>query len=259
MKKLIWIRDLKENHSEDYYNYLTERANKNGIELIFYEDDTLPHIYDGTVLMKRSLTDNIREKLKCADMVNTIDSIDVIKDKIKTKEIIQEALGSEYVLKTYYDKKDVDKFPVLIKPIKGMQGNCIKLINTKEELDETDTTDMLIEEYGGTNPNKSLDYRAYVLNQEILLFIRKTNDGLVSNAAKGGRVHLEPTELTEDVLFAIEEVAGVFRRGYYAIDFLIKDNEVKILELNSNPCAKYATYAGLDYYSIFFEKLSKSF
>lgn len=255
-KVILWIHKHKNNRDNRFHTYIKETANTYGINVHFVSTpEEIKNSDVKLVFAKRQLPPAIREALTEKTLLNPLDIVDIINDKVKTKEHITVKVGEKYLLKTYSSAEEIVSFPVIVKDKCGTKGDGIFLVHCKEELYGI-TDEYFIEEYGGEDITKSSDYRVYVLNGKILVSIQRTNEGFISNVDKGGKVSILPS-IEENILEQLNKIIKSFDAKYFAIDYIVKNGEVKVLELNTNPGASALLGQNFDYYTLLFKGLSE--
>lgn len=134
----------------------------------------------------------------------------------------------------------------------GRGGKNIYLCNNLDELkkikEENKELDFIIEEYIGKNDGVAVDYRAYLINFEPKLFIKRTNEGITSNVSRGGTVEIVEPMLEKESI----EINKAIPLNVTAIDFTIdKNGDLKIFELNASPGVKALYINDIDAYRPF--------
>ncbi len=161
-------------------------------------------------------------------------------DKKKTKQIASE-IG---ILspKEYSKMEDVKKFPVIVKPVDEGSSKGLLICNNQQELEVaiSKISKPIIEDY-----IIGEELTVAVLNGEALGVLK-----IIPKAAKiydydskynvGGSIHEYPAKI-EDKLYkeAMKKSEAIHRefgmKGISRSDFILKDNELYFLEVNSSP------------------------
>lgn len=165
----------------------------------------------------------------------------VTMDKAYTKALANE-VGIK-TAKTYYDVDSIDSYPVVIKPTRDGSSVGVYFCNNKEEaqkaLKELAEQKPIIEEM-----IKGEELTVGVMNGEALGVIRiLPKNGYYdyeSKYAAGGSVHEFPAKIDKKAYekamenaLKIHNVVGL--KGISRSDFILKDNEVYFLEVNTCP------------------------
>lgn len=261
MKNLLWLYDSESLPLTNtrYYEYITKSSSKYNLDITFVENITeinnseIEHVFLKKAL--RNDIDLIHERKK---LLYSKNMYKIIMNKIKTKEYLECILDSKYLLKTYNSEEVIDGkiYPIVLKETVSSQGDGVYLINSREELDRVieciGDSEYYLEEYGGVNTMESCDYRVYTFGKELRVLIERKNSEFRSNVDKGGSVRIL-NSLEEHVMQQLNEIISKIECDYYALDMLVKDGKVKILELNTNPGVKGLLKNNFDYYDIFFK------
>lgn len=165
----------------------------------------------------------------------------VTMDKAYTKAIAQ-AAGIK-IAKSYSCAKDVDRFPVVVKPSRDGSSVGIYFCNTQEEVENAlkalEGKKPLIEEM-----IQGEELTVGVLNGEALGVLRiiPKNEfyDYESKYAAGGSIHEYPAKIEKNAYdkamenaVKIHNVIGL--KGISRSDFMLKDGEVYFLEVNTCP------------------------
>lgn len=165
----------------------------------------------------------------------------VTMDKAYTKAIAKEA-GIK-TARTYYSVAEIDSYPVVIKPTRDGSSVGVYFCNNKEE------AEIALKELAGQKPIieemiKGEELTVGVMNGEALGVIRiLPKNGYYdyeSKYAVGGSVHEFPAKIDKKAYEKAMENAlkihnAVGLRGISRSDFILRDNEVYFLEVNTCP------------------------
>ena len=155
-------------------------------------------------------------------------------------------------LETSLDSKDIS-FPLVMKSLDGHGGKEVYLINSKNELKQSDKGFI----YQKFLPNKG-DVRLYVLNKKVIGAVKRSNDkDFRSNFSLGGEVE-EYKASTEMIDIAIK-ISELLDADYIGVDFIIYDKGFIVNEIEDPVGAKmlYKT-TGIDAVNLFIERIKNS-
>jgi D-alanine-D-alanine ligase len=166
----------------------------------------------------------------------------VAMDKILTKKIAHDS-GIK-IAKSYQNAEEVDSYPVFVKPATEGSSVGVYTCNNKNELldavKNSGNKKLVIEEY-----IKGDELTVGVLNGEalgVLKIIPKANIiyDYKSKYAPGGSVHEYPAKITKKNYDLAMKNAEIIHRelglsGISRSDFLLRDNELYFLEVNTCP------------------------
>ena len=112
----------------------------------YIKDNNIDYIYPAMDMVQVYLTNN-QDKIKAKIVTSDPDTVNTCRSKKKTYERLQK---EDFVPKVYTKIKDVDKYPVFIKPTEGQGAHGAQKIESKEELKfvlDHSKADLLICEY----------------------------------------------------------------------------------------------------------------
>jgi len=221
----------------------------NGKEWEKKQDVEINGVYDLFRHDKEKL--KIKQKMKEeVGIINDPELTDICQDKLQTYELFKQHIPES----RKYDDENLEEMlskysKVVLKPRYGSSGEGIKIIGSKEELNDfSPKEDYLIQKFMETNGADWLgiegphDVRIFVINGEIVGSHVRTpgEDSLLSNNALGGDqeyVDLEKIpEKAKNIVKEVGEKLNKFEPSIYTVDFMFgKDDEPKIVELNSQP------------------------
>lgn len=161
-------------------------------------------------------------------------------DKRRTK-MIAESIGIK-VPKTFNKVEEVDKFPVIVKPVDEGSSVGLHVCNSLEEIEEAvkKVKKPIIEEY-----IKGEELTVGVMNDKalgVLRIIPKAADiyDYDSKYKIGGSVHEYPAKIDNKLYKKAMKIAEDIHKelgmkGISRSDFIMQDDEVYFLEVNSSP------------------------
>jgi glutathione synthase/RimK-type ligase-like ATP-grasp enzyme len=120
--------------------------------------------------------------------------------------------------------------PIIVKPTYGWHSQGVKLIHSKKDLDEVDTSQSIIEQYV-----KGQEERYLVLNGGVLSVHHKIYDGPINTPSTLKRISIEQTKWSAARAEMALKIAEVFNLGFAAVDFIVTQDETFVLEINSAP------------------------
>lgn len=273
MRGWILYKESMENLSPS--NYETRRflevAEQQGIELevfapeqfdlIVTKDDRKSILVDGKVL---KLPDFVMPRLGSettyfalavirhlerlgVKMFNTSDSIDAVKDKMYTQQILAEhnlPVPKTMLVKYPVDIDLVDKylgFPVVVKALSGTNGSGVFLSESKENFEDLiqlihaakSNANLILQEYISTS--RGTDLRVFTVGGRAIACIKRSSvdNNFKANYARGGQV--EPHEITPEIEWLATETARALNLDIAGIDLLFDKDHFRICEANSAP------------------------
>lgn len=179
--------------------------------------------------------------------VNSSHSIDTVKDKLFTLQILAESnlpIPKTILVKFPIDAKIVEqqlKFPVIVKTLSGSQGSGVFLStdsNTFNDLMQliqatNKTANIVIQEFITTSRGK--DLRVLTVGGRVVsAMVRTAKDGsFKANYSLGGGV--EKYEITQEIEWLVLEISRILNLDIAGVDLLFDENGFKICEVNSSP------------------------
>ena len=148
-------------------------------------------------------------------------------------------------LETSLESKDIS-FPLVMKSLDGHGGKEVYLINSKNELKQSDKGFI----YQKFLPNKG-DVRLYVLNKKVIGAVKRSNDkDFRSNFSLGGEVEeYNPSKEMKDIAIKISKILDA---DYIGVDFIIYDKGFIVNEIEDPVGARMLLKAnGVDAVSLF--------
>ena len=161
-------------------------------------------------------------------------------DKDKTKQIAQ-SIGIK-TPKAYRTVAEIERFPVIIKPVDEGSSKGLFLCNNKEEAEEAvkKLAKPIIEDYivgeeltVGVLNGKALGVLKIIPQADVLY-------DYDSKYAKGGSIHEFPARIEDksykEAMKIAEKIHSEFgMKGISRSDFILSDGELYFLEVNSSP------------------------
>ena len=180
-------------------------------------------------------------------VVNGSDSIDNVKDKLYTHQILAQSnldIPKTMLLKHPIDVNFVEKhlgFPVIVKTISGSYGRGVFIADGKKQLKQLVTMaeltkksyDIIIQEFIKDTWGK--DLRVLVVNNKVVgcMMRRATDDDFRANITRGGEGF--PYEVNEQIEWLSSESSKALNLDIAGVDLLFDKEGYKICEVNSNP------------------------
>lgn len=166
--------------------------------------------------------------------INKYTSSKLVKDKYATIQYINKNLNEIKTIKTFkineFSSNNLN-FPVIIKPNKGLKGENISLINSKEDLHNI-PNDYIIQE--AITESFGKDIRLVIFKGTLLYSIKRENTkDFRSNKNQGGTIteFNPPKNLIKQAI----KICETLDLGYAGVDFLISKNSYILCEINSFP------------------------
>jgi gamma-F420-2:alpha-L-glutamate ligase len=252
-------------------NRLTEEAERQGIEvsvlapdqfeLIVTRDDrksvmvdeqvvplpdfVLPRMGAGTNYFALAVIRHL-ERLG-VHTLNSSQSIDTVKDKLYTQQILAEhnlPVPKTMLIKYKVDVDLVERhlgFPVVVKTISGAQGSGVFLAETKSKFIDLmeminayrPNATMILQEFIAAS--RGVDLRVVTIGGRAIAAMKRTagDDSFKANYSRGGKV--EPYEITPEIEWLATETSRVLNLDFAGIDLLFDGDHFKICEANSSP------------------------
>ena len=180
-------------------------------------------------------------------VVNGSDSIDNVKDKLYTHQILAQSnldIPKTMLLKHPIDVDFVEKhigFPAIVKTISGSYGKGVFLAENKKQLKQLITMaeltkksyDIIIQEFIKDTWGK--DLRVLVVNNKVVgcMMRQSTDDDFRANLTRGGEGF--PYEVNEQIEWLSSESSKALNLDIAGVDLLFDNGGYKICEINSNP------------------------
>ena len=180
-------------------------------------------------------------------MINGSDSIDDVKDKLYTQQILGQS--NLPVPKTLLVKHPIDidfverniGFPAIVKTLSGSFGAGVFLAETKRQFKDLiklaeitkKSYNIIVQEFIKESFGK--DIRVFVLNNKVVgcMMRQSTNDDFRANITRGGEGI--PYQIDDDIEWLGGESARLLGLDIAGVDLLFDDSGYKICEVNSSP------------------------
>lgn len=180
-------------------------------------------------------------------MVNNAQSIDTVKDKLYTLQIL--ARHDLPIPKTILARFPVDsevigkqlKFPVIVKTLSGSQGSGVFLSTDKNSFEDlmqliqvtNKNANIILQEF--IKKSKGRDLRVFTVGgKAIAAMERKATDGsFKANFSRGGKVKQFP--INKELEWLALEISKILNLDVAGIDFLFDESGFRICEVNSSP------------------------
>ena len=180
-------------------------------------------------------------------MINDSDSIDDVKDKLYTQQILGQS--NLPVPKTLLVKHPIDidfverniGFPAIVKTLSGSFGAGVFLAETKRQFKDLiklaeitkKSYNIIVQEFIKESFGK--DIRVFVLNNKVVgcMMRQSTDDDFRANITRGGEGI--PYQIDDDIEWLGGESARLLGLDIAGVDLLFDDSGYKICEVNSSP------------------------
>ncbi|MFK8028561.1 MAG: RimK family alpha-L-glutamate ligase [Gammaproteobacteria bacterium] len=178
-------------------------------------------VFNNTRALERSVDKGMTSFLLKTNNIPTPDSI-VSSDLHYINNKLREAL--------------VQQKKLVLKPIFGSQGKGVQLIESQSQYIDFDEMHgvMYLQEFIDAGEDVGVDYRVFVIGDEVISCMKRTGESWITNVAQGGKV--ESVELDETIQQLALEAVRVTGLEYSGVD-LIRDKQGKfwVTEVNSVP------------------------
>ncbi|MFK7794210.1 MAG: RimK family alpha-L-glutamate ligase [Gammaproteobacteria bacterium] len=128
---------------------------------------------------------------------------------------------------------------LVLKPIFGSQGKGLQLLDQASQLIDYEHMHgvMYLQEYIDAGETVGVDYRVFVIGDQVIACMKRTGESWITNVAQGG--HVESVTLDQAVHQMAIDATRVTELEYAGVD-LIRDKEGKfwVTEVNSVPAWK---------------------
>lgn len=131
---------------------------------------------------------------------------------------------------------DINRFfdahhPLVQKPVKGMKSRGVRLIERREQIDETSIGESIFEQF-----IEGTEHRYLVFKGSVIAVQRKTVHPTEKHPWKKRVETLAPDLWDAEIAKTALSIAETLRMGLLAVDFLIDDTgQASVLELNGMP------------------------
>jgi len=179
--------------------------------------------------------------------INTADSIEIVKDKLRTSQILSKeriAIPNTMMVRFPIDDGLVEKhigFPCVVKVVTGSYGEGVYLCEKKRDYRKLmefidslgNKKTMIVQEYLGDHPGE--DLRVLVVGGEVIGAMKRTapEGDFRANITNGGTG--SKFELTDEIIEIARSTARVLGLDIAGIDLLFDKRGFRVCEANSNP------------------------
>lgn len=141
---------------------------------------------------------------------------------------------------------------IIVKPIKGEGSRDIYIVNTKEQLAELNLKSTILEKYA-----PGIEMRYLVLEGEVIAVHESKYGSSVDQHRELERISYDKEEWDAELVAMSRTICSIFGLGFAAIDFMLDDRGIYILEINSSPGFKWfhapSVGPGVDVASLFLQ------
>jgi gamma-F420-2:alpha-L-glutamate ligase len=208
-------------------------------------DFVIPRTGSGTTYFIKAILRHL-ERMNVV-MINGSDSIDDVKDKLYTQQILGQS--NLPVPKTLLVKHPIDidfverniGFPAIVKTLSGSFGAGVFLAETKRQFKDLiklaeitkKSYNIIVQEFIKESFGK--DIRVFVLNNKVVgcMMRQSTDDDFRANITRGGEGI--PYQIDDDIEWLGGESARLLGLDIAGVDLLFDDSGYKICEVNSSP------------------------
>ncbi|MGG6311968.1 ATP-grasp domain-containing protein [Paenibacillus macerans] len=178
---------------------------------------------------------------------NSAQSIDTVKDKLFTQQILAEynlPVPKTMLIRSKVNVDLVDKhlgFPVVVKTISGSQGSGVFLAETQSKFIDLleminaykENATMILQEF--VESSRGMDLRVLTIGGRAVAAMKRSsgNDSFKANFSRGGFV--EPYEINPEIEWLALETSRLLNLDIAGIDLLFDGDHYKICEANSSP------------------------
>ncbi|MEF2964304.1 RimK family alpha-L-glutamate ligase [Paenibacillus sp. M1] len=214
-------------------------------EVVQLPDFVLPRMGAGTNYFGLALIRHL-ERLGVRTF-NSSQSIDTVKDKLYTQQILAEhnlPVPKTMLIRSKVDVNLVEKhlgFPVVVKTISGSQGSGVFLAETKSKFIDLleminaykENATMILQEF--VESSRGTDLRVLTIGGRAVAAMKRNSgsDSFKANYSRGGTV--EPYEINPEMEWLALETSRLLNLDIAGIDLLFDGDHYKICEANSSP------------------------
>ena len=208
-------------------------------------DFVIPRTGSGTTYFIKAILRHL-ERMNVV-MINGSDSIDGVKDKLYTQQILGQSnlpvpktLLVKHPINVDWVEKNIG-FPVIIKTLSGSFGAGVFLAETKRQFKDLiklaeitkKSYNIIVQEFIKESFGK--DIRVFVLNNKVVgcMMRQSTDDDFRANITRGGEGI--PYQIDDDIEWLGGESARLLGLDIAGVDLLFDDSGYKICEVNSSP------------------------
>ncbi|GIP53443.1 ATP-grasp domain-containing protein [Paenibacillus vini] len=214
-------------------------------EVLQLPDFVLPRMGAGTNYFGLALIRHL-ERLGVRTF-NSSQSIDTVKDKLYTQQILAEhnlPVPKTMLIRSKVDVNLVEKhlgFPVVVKTISGSQGSGVFLAENKSNFIDLleminaykENATMILQEF--VESSRGTDLRVITIGGRAVAAMKRNSgsDSFKANYSRGGTV--EPYEINPEIEWLALETSRLLNLDIAGIDLLFDGDHYKICEANSSP------------------------
>ena len=208
-------------------------------------DFVIPRTGSGTTYFIKAIIRHL-ERMNVV-MINGSDSIDGVKDKLYTQQILGQSnlpvpktLLVKHPINVDWVEKNIG-FPVIIKTLSGSFGAGVFLAETKRQFKDLiklaeitkKSYNIIVQEFIKESFGK--DIRVFVLNNKVVgcMMRQSTDDDFRANITRGGEGI--PYQIDDDIEWLGGESARLLGLDIAGVDLLFDDSGYRICEVNSSP------------------------
>jgi len=217
-------------------------------------DFVIPRTGSGTTYFIKAIIRHL-ERMNVV-MINGSDSIDGVKDKLYTQQILGQSnlpvpktLLVKHPINVDWVEKNIG-FPVIIKTLSGSFGAGVFLAETKRQFKDliklaeitSKSYNIIVQEF--IKESFGRDIRAFVLNGKVIgcMMRQATDDDFRANITRGGEGI--PYQIDEEIEWLGGECARLLGLDIAGVDLLFHNGGYVICEVNSSP-----GFEGMDSYT----------
>lgn len=179
--------------------------------------------------------------------VNSSQSIDTVKDKLFTLQILAESnlpIPKTILLKFPVKSDIVEqhlKFPVIVKTLSGSQGSGVFLSSDKNSFDDltqlihatNKSTNIILQEF--IEQSKGRDLRVLTIGGRVISAMERIakDNNFKANYSIGGEV--KEYTVTPELEWVVLEISRILNLDIAGVDLLFDGEGFKICEVNSSP------------------------
>lgn len=214
-------------------------------EVLQLPDFVLPRMGAGTNYFGLALIRHL-ERLGVRTF-NSSQSIDTVKDKLYTQQILAEhnlPVPKTMLIRSKVDVNLVEKhlgFPMVVKTISGSQGSGVFLAENKSNFIDLleminaykENATMILQEF--VESSRGTDLRVITIGGRAVAAMKRNSgsDSFKANYSRGGTV--EPYEINPEMEWLALETSRLLNLDIAGIDLLFDGDHYKICEANSSP------------------------
>ncbi len=217
-------------------------------------DFVIPRTGSGTTYFIKAILRHL-ERMNVV-MINGSDSIDGVKDKLYTQQILGQSnlpvpktLLVKHPINVDWVEKNIG-FPVIIKTLSGSFGAGVFLAENKRQFKDliklaeitSKSYNIIVQEF--IKESFGRDIRAFVLNGKVIgcMMRQATDDDFRANITRGGEGI--PYQIDEEIEWLGGECARLLGLDIAGVDLLFHNGGYVICEVNSSP-----GFEGMDIYT----------